>query len=144
MQEQRELEREVDSLCRDTRKLQLGRDLLKKVNELLKKDLGVDLRISNNQEKTLLVDALRQTYAFSKLLGQLELIRSSYFYHRARLRVSDKLAHAIMILLSSSTEKIPRTGRLLGQERLTIPKVRRRRYYSYEGEISPVLVGDAL
>jgi putative transposase len=43
--------------------LQLEHDLLKKANELLKRGLGVDLQLLTNREKTLLVDALRQTRA---------------------------------------------------------------------------------
>ncbi len=88
--ERAELERQVESLRRDIRQLQLEHDILMKANELLKKGLGVHLRLLTNREKTLLVDALRQTYGLSELLAELGLARSSYFYHRARLRVSDK------------------------------------------------------
>jgi hypothetical protein len=42
----------------------------------------------------MLVDALNQTYALPELLAALGLARSSYFYHRARLRVADKYASA--------------------------------------------------
>ncbi len=90
--ERAELERQVESLRRDVRQLQLEHDILKKANELLKKGLGVDLQLLTNREKTLLVDALRQTYALSELFAGLGLARSSYFYHRAQLRVSDKYA----------------------------------------------------
>ena len=156
--ERSELGREVELLRRDIRRLQLEHDILKKANELLKKDLGVDLRILSNQEKTLLVDALRQVYALSALLAELELARSSYFYHRARLRVSDKLApvrHTITTLFEGNhrcygyrriraalarqqiflSEKVVR--RLMKQERLVVPTTRRRRYASYKGEITP-------
>ncbi|MGF6301313.1 transposase-like protein [Paraburkholderia sp. WC7.3d] len=74
--EQAELERQVASLRRDIRQLQLEHDILKKANELLKKDLGVDLQLLTNREKTLLVDALKQTYALSELLAELGLARS--------------------------------------------------------------------
>ena len=85
-----ELERQVEILRRDIWKLQLEHGLLKKTNELIKKDLGVDLRLLTNREKMLLVDALRDSYALSELFAELGLARSSYFYHRARLRVADK------------------------------------------------------
>jgi len=55
-----ELGRELEILRRDVQRLQLEHDLLKKANELLKKDLGIDLRLLTNREKTLLVDALRR------------------------------------------------------------------------------------
>ena len=85
-----ELERQVEILRRDIWKLQLEHELLKKANELIKKGLGVDLRLLTNREKMLLVDALRDSYALSERFAELGLARSSYFYHRARLRVADK------------------------------------------------------
>lgn len=88
--ERAELQRQVESLRRDVRQLQLEHDILKKANELLKKDLGVDLPLLTNREKTLLVDALRQTYALAELFAGLDFARSSYSYHRARLRGADK------------------------------------------------------
>ena len=150
-----ELERQVESLQRDIRQLQLQHDILKKANELLKKDLGVDLQLLSNREKTLLVDALKQTYALSDLLPELDLARSSYFYHRARLRISDKHAAArraiteifdlnyrcygyrrIRAALSRQevfvSEKVVR--RLMRQESLSVA-TKRRRYGSYQGEI---------
>ncbi|AKK23980.1 hypothetical protein MB84_27100 [Pandoraea oxalativorans] len=58
----------------------------------LKKDLGVDLQLLSNREKTTLVDALREQYVLAELLEQLDLARSSYFYHRSPMRVADKYA----------------------------------------------------
>ncbi|SEK15789.1 hypothetical protein SAMN05216550_15010 [Paraburkholderia tropica] len=87
-----ELERQVEGLRRDIRKLQLEHDLLKKANELVKKDLGVDLPLLSNREKTTLVDALREEYGLTELLARLDLARSSYFYHRSPIRVADKYA----------------------------------------------------
>ena len=87
-----QLEKQVESLRRDIRQLQLERDLLKKANEILKKGLGVDLELLTNREKTMLVDALREAYALPQLLDELHLPRSSYFYHRARLGLADKYA----------------------------------------------------
>ena len=84
------LEQQIESLRRDIWQLQLEHDLLKKANELLKKGLGVDLSLLSNREKTLLVDALRQTYALAELFAELGLARSSYFYHRAQLLGADK------------------------------------------------------
>ncbi len=58
-----ELERTVESLKRDIHKLRLEHDLLKIAAELLKKGLGINLVLLSNREKTLIIDALRQTYA---------------------------------------------------------------------------------
>ena len=89
-----ELQQQVESLQRDIRRLQLEHDLLKKANELLKKGLGVAPQLLSNREKTLLVDALKPTYSLAKLLAVLDLARSSYFYHSARLRKPEKYAEA--------------------------------------------------
>ena len=156
--ERAELERQVESLRRDVRQLQLEHDILKKANELLKKGLGVDLPLLTNREKTLLVDALRQTYALSELLAELGFARSSYFYHRARLRVDEKYVDVRRVIanifelnhrcygyrrIQASlcrqhvfiSEKV--VQRLMRQERLVVAATKRRRYGSYLGEISP-------
>lgn len=64
----------------------------RRANEIIKKGLGVDLQLLTNREKTLVVDALKQTHALPDLLTELDLARGSYFYHRARLQVADKYA----------------------------------------------------
>lgn len=156
--ERAELERQLESLQRDIRQLQLERDLLEKANELLKKGLGVDLQLLSNREKTLLVDALKERYALPELLAQLDLARSSYFYHRARVQVADKYlavrqtltdifelnhrCYGYRRLQASLTrqcvtisEKV--VQRLMKQESLVVPRPKRRRYGSYLGEISP-------
>lgn len=153
-----ELERQAESLRRDIRKLQLEHDLLKKASELIKKGLGVDLQLLSNREKTLLVDALKNTYSLAELLAELDLARSSYFYHSARLKGPDKYADAriaITDVFQSNhccygyrrmraalgrrhmhlSEKV--VQRLMKQECLVVAANKRRRYGSYLGEISP-------
>jgi putative transposase len=156
--ERGELERELERLQRDVKRLKLEQDILKKANELLKKELGIDQQLLTNREKTQLVDALRSTHALADLLAEVELPRSSFFYHRARLELGDKYAavRAVMADIFESnyrcygsrrmhaslarqsvtiSEKVVR--RLMKQESL-VPAVRkRRRYGSYMGEISP-------
>ena len=153
-----DLQQQVDLLQRNIRRLQLEHDLLKKANELLKKGLGVAPQLLSNREKTLLVDALKHTYALSELFAELDLARSSYFYHCSRLRRSDKYADArvaITDVFQSNhrcygyrrmraalsrrqlliSEKV--VQRLMKQECLVVAANRRRRYGSYLGEISP-------
>lgn len=152
------LEQEVESLQVRIHRLQLEHDILMKANELLKKDQGVDLQLMTNREKTLLVDALRGDYALSELIAQLQLPRSSYFYHKARTGVPDKYSEIrrtvtdifdlnhrcygyrrVHIALSRSgtriSEKVVR--RLMAEEQLVVPSNKRRRYSSYNGEVSP-------
>lgn len=51
--------------------------------------MGIAPQLLSNREKTMLVDALKNTYTLSELLAVLGLARSSYFYHRARLLVAE-------------------------------------------------------
>jgi transposase InsO family protein/transposase-like protein len=153
-----ELEEQIEALRRDVRRLQLEKDLLKKANELLKREPGIGQQPLTNREKTQLVDALRQDYALADLLGAVGLSRSSYFYQRSRLQVADKYADVRQAMadifecnyrcygyrrmraaLSDQavilSEKVVR--RLMKQECLVATKSKRRRYGSYLGEISP-------
>jgi transposase InsO family protein/transposase-like protein len=155
-----ELMREVESLRKSIHRLQLEHDILKKANELLKKEEGINLQDLTNREKTLLIDALRTTYELRELLDQLQVPRSSYFYHRARLRSPEKYAQvrsAIADLFEANkgrygyrriraalqrmgllvSEKIIR--RIMAEEGLTVVSIRRRAYSSYKGEISPAV-----
>ena len=153
-----ELEQQLETLRRDVRRLQLEKDVLKKASELLKKELGIDRQPLTNREKTQLVDALRQDYALTDLLGEVDLPRSSYFYQRARLQVADKYAEARKAMTNifernyrcygyrrmhaslrdqsvNISEKVVR--RLMKQECMVAATSKRRRYGSYMGEISP-------
>jgi len=155
-----ELAREVDSLRKRIHRLQLEHDILKRANELLKKDQGINPQILTNREKTLLIDALRTTYKLSELLEQLQMPRSSYFYHKARLRPPEKYAELrraikeifeankrcygyrrIHVVLQRAglpvSEKVIR--RIMAEEGLIVFTTRRRRYSSYNGEISPAV-----
>lgn len=153
-----QLEHELETLKGELRRLQLEHDLLKKANEIIKKNLGVNLQHLTNREKTMLVDALRPAHAVKELLEALGLARSSYFYHRGQIRLGDRYADVrsqlaeifeknrrcygyrrmhgslrqICIYLS---EKVVR--RLMKQENLIAATPKRRRYGSYMGEISP-------
>lgn len=153
-----ELEQKLEALQRDIRRLQLEKDILQKANELLKKELGIDQQHLTNREKTQLVDALRQAYTLTELLHEVGLPRSSYFYHRVRLVVTDKYVEVRQSMTDifernyrcygyrriqaslrdqsvNISEKVVR--RLMKQECLVAATSKRRRYGSYMGEISP-------
>lgn len=106
----------------------------------------------------MLVDALKATYSLPELLAELDLARSSYFYHRVRLQAADKYVGVRRIIteifehnhhcygyrrIRASlgrqdvfiSEKV--VQRLMKQERLVAATPKRRRYGSYLGEISP-------
>lgn len=153
-----ELEQQVETLRRDIRRLQLEQNILKKANELLKKDLGVNPLLLTNREKTQLVDALRSTYKLAELLCVVGLARSSFFYHLARFQTADQYAEVRLVMADifkrnyrcygyrrmraslgersvNLSEKVVR--RLMKQESLVPVAAKRRRYGSYMGEISP-------
>ena len=157
--EQAELEQQIEVLRREIRRLGLEQDLLNKANELVRKDLvGIDRQLLTNREKTQLVDALRPTYTLTELLGEVGLARSSFFYHRARMRVADRYVevrramtdifernyrcygyrrmHGSLTKQSMNiSEKVIR--RLMRQECLVAVKRKRCQYRSYMGKISP-------
>lgn len=66
-----QVEQQLEALKGELRRLQLEHDLLKKANEILKKDLGVNLQLLTNREKTMLIDALRPAHAVKELLAAL-------------------------------------------------------------------------
>jgi transposase InsO family protein/transposase-like protein len=156
--EREELQRQLESLQLDVRRLQLEHDLLMRANELLKKETGIDRQVLTNREKTLLADALRQRYSLLELLDALGLARSSYFYHRARMQVAEKYTEVRRAMAdifernhrcygcrrmraSLSRQRVRLSEkvvqRLMKQECLVVAKPKRRRYGSYLGEISP-------
>ena len=62
--------------------LQLEKALLERATELLKKEEGLNLLHLTNQEKTILIDALRNQFKLKEFLQQLQLSKSSYFYQK--------------------------------------------------------------
>jgi putative transposase len=153
-----EVIQELEGLQEQIHKLQLEHDILKKANELLKKDQGIDPQNLTNREKALLIDALRAIYRLSELLQELQMPRSSYFYHKVRLRMPEKYASLRQTITTVFefnekrygyrrvhmqlrrdglliSEKIVR--RIMRQEKLIVAGTKRRRYSSYNGEISP-------
>ncbi len=148
------LEDEVALLQSCVHRLQLEHDLLTKANELLKKDQSVDLQLLSNLEKTLLVEALRGSYPLTELICQLQLPRSSYFYHKSRLRLPDKcseLRQTVTDIFNLNHRcygyrrihiKLNRRGttvseKVVRHEQLVVRAHKQRRYSSYNGEVRP-------
>lgn len=139
--------------------LELKVDVLTEALNIIKKDPGIAMAMSN-AEKSQLVDALKNKYPLSLLLKEVSLSSSTY-YHQRKLRTKpDKYAPVRPILhdLFNHTgrraygyrrlnvvlrekhhlrlsEKVVR--RLMHQEGLVIKTKRKRKYSSYQGEISP-------
>ncbi|HFS5042608.1 TPA: transposase, partial [Enterococcus faecium] len=82
--------KEVEDLQKQVHQLQLEKALLEGAAELLKKEKGVNLLCLSNQEKTILIDALRNQFTLKELLQQLQFPKSSYFYQKQALEKPDK------------------------------------------------------
>jgi len=148
----------ISQLQREVRRLQLERDILEKAGELIKKGKGISLETLTNREKALVIDALRDKYKLKELLRMLGIAKSSYCYQEQALHKTDKYSdlrvqvkesfvkerscygyrriHAVLrkegICVS---EKVVR--KIMKEEQLSILSVRKKRYSSYIGEISP-------
>ena len=159
-QQRADLLRELTDLEGRVRKLRLEHDILGKANELIKKDVGINLLGLTSREKTAVVDALKGLYSLPELLQSLKLARSTYFYQRLRQTLPDKYAQvraAIRDLFDGNyrcygyrridkalrrqgvrlSEKVVR--RLMAEESLTVLTPRRQRFCAYAGESAPAV-----
>lgn len=111
-----------------------------------------------NREKAIVIDALRNKYQLSELLVVLDMAKSSYCYQVKSLKRSDKYAEIRVLIksffeCSKSTygyrrirgdlkamririsEKVVR--RIMSEEKLRVISIKKRKYNSYKGEITP-------
>jgi len=156
--EKKALTQQVQELQREVHRLKLERDILEKAGEIIKKDRGISLATLTNREKAVLIDALRDTYRLKELLNMLNMAKSSYCYQEQTLHKPDKYIelrsrvkgifdearncygyrriHAIIQRDGARvSEKVIR--RIMRDEHLSVPSIRKKKYSSYAGEISP-------
>lgn len=156
--DKKQLLSEIDSLKEQIRRLQLEKDILEAASELIKKDPGVDPKQLSNREKTALVGALKNKYTLKSLLEGLALSRSSYYYQLCAQRLEGKYealgSHIVEIFDSNNrcygyrrihtflaqegvkvSEKVVRL--LMEEAQLVAQPKRKRKYSSYQGEITP-------
>ena len=151
---------ELETLKKQVYRLQMEKDILEATAEILKKDPGVDRTKLTNQEKTLLVGTLKNKYPLADLLDSVGLARSSYFYHRKIATLPDKyetLRGLIIRLFAENnqcygyrrihgelrkagirvSEKVIQT--LMAQHQLVVLSKKKRKYSSYQGEVTPAV-----
>ena len=139
------------------RRLRMENAILEKASELIKKRGRQSLGLTS-QEKTKVVDALRNEFPLANLLRSLKLARSTYFYRRMRQTLPEKYAQVratIRYLFEDNyrcygyrridaalrregvriSEKVVR--RLMAEECLIVKTPRRRRFSTYAGEPTP-------
>lgn len=153
-----ELLSEIEKLRKEKNELELENKILKKANELIKKEIGVNYGNLTNKEKTIVINALKSTYSTTALLNKLKLKKSTFYYENAR-NLIDKykdIKEKIKIIFNENykcygyrrikialydtfniniSEKVIR--RLMKQIGLVVYQKRKRKYSSYVGEISP-------
>ena len=160
LSEKAALEKQVAELERDVYRLQMERDVLEKVGEVLKKGQGISLKEMTNREKAMVIDALRNKYRLKELLLLLHMAKSSYCYQTASMRSGDKYAGLRLTIRNKFyeargsygyrrihselqglgivvSEKVIR--RVMKDEHLLVPCIKKKSYSSYVGEVSPAV-----
>ncbi len=150
--------KEIEQLKEQMQDMQMEIDLLKETINVLKKDPGVDQTSLKNREKAVIVDALKSKYSLPVLLKQLDFSKSSYYYQRTVNRKGDKYSdiqkritelfhknkgrygyRRIYALLKREgitvSEKVVR--RIMHGNKLVVKTKKKKKYNSYQGEISP-------
>lgn len=151
---------ELESLKKQVYRLQLEKDILEATAEILKKDPGVDRIKLTNQEKTILVGTLKNKYPLKELYAHVGLARSSYFYHKKLATLPDKyetLRRQITRLFAENNQcygyrriygALGQAGvrvsekviqQIMAQQQLMVISKRKRKYSSYQGEITPAV-----
>lgn len=151
------LKEEILSLKKDIYRLKMEKDILEKAVELIKKDQGIDINALTNREKAIIINALRNHYPLKTLLKILSMSKSSYYYQQS---IKDKyidIRTKIKEIFQSSyqsygyrrikkalendgiiiSEKVVR--RLMKETGLAVLAVKRKKFCSYMGEISPAV-----
>lgn len=153
------LKEENATLDRELYKKRIEVAVLEKAAEVVKKDEGISLEKLTNKEKTLVIDALRKEFPLKDLLLVMCISKSSYCYSHNAL-ANDKYKELRMqvrnifeendfrygslriwtVLKRNGTvvsEKVVR--RIMREERLQVRAVKKKKYSSYKGEISPAV-----
>lgn len=153
---------DIDALKAQMLNLQLENDILKETIEILKKDPGIDQTALKNSEKAVIVDALKDKYSLPMLLEKIKLSKSSYYYQEKVMKSPDKYAalrnkirkifydnkecygyRRIWKLLTNGVEAITISEkvvrRIMKEENLVARRPNKKKYSSYQGEITPAV-----
>lgn len=160
LEEIRQLREEQEQLKEAVFRAKLERDIYEKAAEVIKKDQGVSLRELSNKEKVIVIDALRNRYKLKYLLEALAISKSSYCYNAKVMKEPDKylqLREDVKKIFTDSksvygyrrihavienngdtiSEKVIR--RIMNEEGLHVIAVKKQKYNSYQGEITPAV-----
>lgn len=114
----------------------------------------------SNKDKFLIIDDLRPKYKLKDLLDGLDMAKSSYCYHKKRLLSPGKYKEERLLILTIFHENNARYGyrrihqelknagytisekvvrRIMVEENLVAKQVRKKKYSSYAGEVTPAV-----
>lgn len=160
LSERAKLTDQVTELQKQIYRLQLEKDVLEKAAEVIKKDQGIILKKLTNREKAIVIDTLRDKYSLKELLSVFHMAKSSYCYQEVTFKAPDKYAEAREIIRKSFTDSNSSYGyrrihldvkaanitlsekvirRLMKEENLMVKSIKKKKYSSYMGEISPAV-----
>ena len=159
-EEHQKLAREYQMLQGEVKRLEVEKDILTEIVNIIKKEKGINLKISqlSNREKAIAINALREKHSLHILLRELKMAKSSYFYNLSAMNRKDKYSDIrldiVEIFLNSFktygyrrvhamlrkngifvSEKLVR--RIMKEEGLTVIRKKKGKYNSYKGESMP-------
>ena len=154
-----QLTQQVEELKRQVHRLDLEKAILETAAEVLKKDQGISISTLTNKEKAIVINALRERFPLHELLSAIKMAKSSYCYQVNALkfdkyeslrgevrqafqdsknRYGYRRIHVVVTACGQTiSEKVIR--RLMKEEGLVVHSVKRKKYSSYQGEISPAV-----
>ncbi len=155
--EKEDLTLQVMGLQKEVTRLRIERDIYEKAAELIKKGQGINLKTLTNREKAIIINALRATHPLSMLLKTVKMAKSSYYYQAIAININ-KYADLRIAVKHTFEESCSRYGyrrihsvittagitvsekvilRIMKEEKLVVPYIKRKKYNSYKGEITP-------
>lgn len=160
LSEQEKLQQQVIDLQKQVYSLQIEKDALEKATEIIKKEQGILLKQLTNKEKGIVIDTLRDKYSLKELLSVFHMAKSSYCYQKSLSKSKDKYRKHCQMIHESFNESGKTYGyrriyldlrdadmtisekvirRIMKEENLKVKYIRRKKYNSYMGEISPAV-----
>ena len=148
---------QVAELQKEVRRLKIECGIYEKAAEIIKKDQGINIQTLTNREKAIIISALRESYQLKELLEIIRMAKSSYCYQiisintdkytdlkekvktvfkESSSRYGYRRIHSVISTAGTIvSEKVVR--RIMKEENLVVPNIKRKKYFSYKGEISP-------
>lgn len=154
-----QLTEQTEDLKKQVYRLDLEKSILEKAAEVLKKGRGISIQTLTNREKAVVINALREKFPLKDLLQSLQIAKSSYCYQviaintdkyyamresvravfeESKERYGYRRVHAVIKAGGEKvSEKVVR--RLMREQNLSVRKIKKRKYNSYQGEITPAV-----